>query len=144
MNRILTYLLGMALFFLFSTCGTVYAQNLPNQLKVSSLQDTHSKTNQTQKSSQRRPNHCANERSGQHIPKPERNKLDEGKGKKVTASRKKKKTRKTTIIKKRKRKTDPAVNEDENHQSAKQRGGKKEFDVKTERIDDIPLLIQTS
>jgi transposase len=141
MNRILTYLLGMALFFLFSTCGTVYAQNLPNQLKVSSLQDTHSKTNQTQKSSQRRPNHCANERSGQHIPKPERNKLDEGKGKKVTASRKKKKTRKTTIIKKRKRKTDPAVNEDENHQSAKQRGGKKEFDVKTERIDDIPLLI---
>ena len=141
MNRILAYLLGMTLVFLLSTCDTVYAQNLPNQLKVSSFQNTHSKTNQTQKSSQKRPNRCAEERSGQHIPKPERNRLDGGKGGKVTVSRKKKKSRKTTNIKKRKRKTDPAVNEDENHQSAKQRDGKKEFDVKTERVDDIPLLI---
>jgi transposase len=141
MNRILAYLLGMALLFLLSTCDTVYAQNLPNQLKVPSLQDTHSKTNQTQKSSQKRPNRCAEERSGQRIPKPERNRLDEGKGKKVPVPRKKKKSRNTTNIKKRKPKTDPAVNEDENHQSAKQRGANKEFDVKTERIDDIPLLI---
>ena len=59
MNRILVYFFGMALFFLLSTCDTVYAQNLPNQLKVLSFQDTHSKTNQTQKSSQKRPNRCA-------------------------------------------------------------------------------------
>jgi len=44
-----------------------------NQLKVPSFQDTHSKTNQTQKSSQKRPDRCAEERDGQRIPKPERN-----------------------------------------------------------------------
>lgn len=115
-------------------------KNLPNQLKVPSFQDTQSKTNQTQKSSQKRPNRCAEKRSGQRIPKPERNRLDEGKGKKVTASEKKKKSRKTTNIKKGKHKTDPALNEDKNPKSAKQRGGKKELEVKTERIDDIPLL----
>ena len=74
MNRILVYLFGMALLFLLSTCDIVYAQNLPNQLKVPSFQDTHSKTNQTQKSSQKRPDRCAEERDGQRIPKPERNK----------------------------------------------------------------------
>ena len=95
MNRILAYLLGIALLFLLSTCDIVYAQNLPNQLNVPSFQDTHSKTNQTQKSSQKRPNRCAEEKSGQRIPKPERNRLDEGKGKKVTASGKKKKSRQT-------------------------------------------------
>jgi transposase len=141
MNRISAYLFGMALLFLLSTCDTVYAQNLPNQLKVPSFQDTHSKTNQTQKSSQKRPNRCAEERSGQRVPKPKRNRLDEGKGKKVTVSRKGKKSRRTTNIKKRKRKTNSALSEDENPQSAKQRGGKKELEVKTERIDDIPLLI---
>jgi len=40
MNRILAYLLGMALLFLLSTCDIVYAQNLPNQLKVPSFQNT--------------------------------------------------------------------------------------------------------
>jgi transposase len=130
MNRILAYLLGMALLFLLSTCDTVYAQNLPNQLKVPSFQDTHSKTNQTQKSSQKRPNRCAEEKSGQRIPKPERNRLDEVKGKKVTVSRKR-----------RKRKTNSEISDDENPKSTKQRGGKKELEVKTERIDDIPLLI---
>ncbi len=59
--------------------------------------DTHSQTNQTQKSSQKRPNRCAEERSRQRIPKPEHNRLDEGKGKKVAVSRKKKKSRKKTI-----------------------------------------------
>ena len=141
MNRILAYLFGIALLFLLSTCDIVYAQNLPNQLKVPSFQNTHSKTNQTQKSSQKRPNRCAEEREGQRIPKPERNRLDEGKGKKVTVSRKRKKSRKTTNIKKRKRKTNSALSEDEKPQSAKQRGGKKEPEVKTERVDDIPLLI---
>lgn len=141
MNKILTYLLGMALLFLLSTCDTVYAQNLPNQLKVPSFQDTHSKTNQTQKSSQKRPNRCAEEKSGQRIPKPERNRLDEEKGKKVAVSGKRKKSRKTTNTKKRKRKTNSEISEDKNSQSAKQRGGKKELEVKTERIDDIPLLI---
>jgi len=135
MNKILAYLLGMALLFLLSTCDIVYAQNLPNQLKVSSFQNTHSKTNQTQKSSQKRPNRCAEEKSGQRIPKPERNKLAEGKAKKVTGSRK------TTNIKKKKRKTDSEMSDDENPKSAKQRCGKKELEVKTERIDDIPLLI---
>jgi len=130
MNRILAYLFGMALLFLLSTCDTVYAQNLPNQLKVPSFQDTHSKTNQTQKSSQKRPNRCAEEKSGQRIPKPERNRLYEGKGKKVTVSRKR-----------RKRKTDSEISDDEDPKSTKQRGGKKELEVKTERIDDIPLLI---
>lgn len=141
MNRILAYLFGMALLFLLLTCDTVYAQNLPNKLKVSSFQNTHSKTNQTQKSSQKRLNRCAEERSSQRIPKPERNRLDEGKGKKVAISKKRKKSRKTTNIKKRKRKTNSALNEDEKHQSAKQRGGKKELNVSTERVDDIPLLI---
>ena len=140
MNRILAYLFGMALLFLLSTCEIVYAQNLPNQLKVSGFQNTHSKTNQTQNTSQKRPNRCAEERSGQRIPKLERNRLNEGKGKKVTVSRKRKKSRKTTNIKRRKRKTDPALNEDENPQFAKQRGGTKEFDVKTERVNDIPLF----
>ncbi len=135
MNRVLAYLFGMALLFLLSTCDIVYAQNLPNQLKVPSFQNTHSKTNQTQKSSQKRPNRCAEERSGQRIPKPERNRLDEGRGKKVTVSRKGKKSRKSasTNRKKRKRKADSAVNEDENPKSTKQRGGKKELHVRTER-----------
>ena len=53
MKRILAYLLGMALFFLLSTCDIVYAQNLPNQLKAPSFQNTCSKSNQTQKSSQK-------------------------------------------------------------------------------------------
>ena len=140
MNRILVYLFGMALFFLLSTCDIIYAQNLPNQLKVSSFQNTHSKTNQTQKSSQKRPNCCAEERSGQRIPKPERNRLDEGNGKKVAASRKRKKSRKTTNLKKRKRKTDSEISGDENPKSTKQRGGKKELNVKTERVDDIPYI----
>jgi hypothetical protein len=143
MYRILAYLLGMSLLFLFSTCDIVYAQNLPNQLKVPSFQNTHSKTNQPQKSSQKRPNSCAEERSGQRIPRPERNSLDEGRRKKVAVSRKRKKSLKSdsTNRKKRKRKTDPALNEDENPKSAKQRGGKKELNVRTERVDDIPLLI---
>ncbi|HID16056.1 MAG TPA: hypothetical protein EYP16_04560 [Candidatus Atribacteria bacterium] len=139
MNKILAYLLGMTLLFLFSTCDTVYAQNLPNHLKASSFQDTHSKTNQTQKSSQKRPNRCAEERSDQRIPKPERNRLDEGKGKKAAVLRKRKKSRKTTNTKKRKRNSE--ISDDKNPKSTKQRGGKKELEVKTERIDDIPLLI---
>jgi len=141
MNRILAYFFGMALLFLLSTCDTVYAQNLPNQLKVPSFQDTHSKTNQTQRSSQERPDRCAAKRSGQCIPKPERNRLDEGTAKKVAGSRKRKKSRKTTNLKKRKRKTDSEIRGDENPKSTKKRGGKKELNVKTERIDDIPLLI---
>ncbi len=126
---------------MFSTCDTVCAQNLPNQLKVSSFQNTHSKTNQTQKSFQKRPHRCAEKRSGQRIPKPERNRFYEGKRKKVAASRKRKRSQKTTNIKKRKRKTNSALSEVENPQSTKQRGGKKVLDVKTERIDDVPLLI---
>ena len=48
------------------------------------MRDVH--TNQTQKSSQKRPNSCAKKRSGQHIPKPERNRLDEGKSKKLAVN----------------------------------------------------------
>ena len=140
MNRILAYLIGMTLLFCFQLVTNVHAQSLPNQLKALSFQSNHSKTDQTQKSSQKRPNRCTEERSGLRIPKPERNRLYEGKGKKVTISKKRKKSQKTTNIKKRKRKTDSGISDDENPKSAKQRGGRKELNIKTERIDDIPLL----
>ena len=137
MNKVLVWFFSMAMLSLFWICGTGEAQELPTQQRVSGFQGTGSQANQNQRPSQNRLNRCSAESRGQRIPKPERNRLDEGKSKKVTSSRKRKKPFKSTNRHKHKanRKAKPLLVEDK--PSNKNTGTLKEQNIKSNRIDDV-------
>ena len=69
--------------------------------------------------------------------------MDEGKSKKSVSIRRQKKAHKSDVRKpgKRKRKANTLSGEDIEHTAKIVKSGRKELNVTTERVDDIPLLI---
>jgi hypothetical protein len=82
MTKILVWFFSMAMVSLFLICAAGQAQELPTQPSVSSYQGVDSQAKQQPRSSQSRSNRGSAENRGQRIPKPERNRLSEGKSKK--------------------------------------------------------------
>jgi hypothetical protein len=140
MTKILVWFFSMALVSLFLICDCVQAQDMPTQGGVSSYQGGDSQAKQPQSSSQKRVNRGASENRAQRIPKPERNRLAEGKSKKTRRrSRKRKKSSRSTNSHKHKanRKTTPLLVEDTHKASNKNNEPLKEENIKAKLIDDV-------
>ena len=91
MTKIIVWFFSMAMISLFLICTSGQAQDLPTQRGVSSYQGADSQAKQHQRSTPNRGNRGSAETRAQRIPKPERNRLSEGKSKKRKISRKRKK-----------------------------------------------------
>ncbi len=147
MKRLLACMFGITVLFWLWTCDAIYAQTGVSQLNASNFQSANSHTNNTHGSSQpqAQAQRCTEgtKQSSQHIPKPERNRSEEGTGKKVGCRRQNKKPRPSTPSKRtpKKRTADTAISEERSPHYSKQTGRTKPCDVRSERIDDIPLLI---
>jgi hypothetical protein len=133
MNKVLVWLFAMAMVSLFWICGPGDAQELPTQQGVSSFQGTDCQGNQNQRASQNRVSRSSAQSRGERIPKPERNRLGEGKSRKVRSSRKRKKSSNSTSTHKNKgnRKAKPMSGEDANKVANKNSG------QKSNGIDDV-------
>ncbi len=145
MKRRLTWVFGITVMCWFWTCDVTYAQVGASQLHASNFQNTTSHTNNTQGSSQTQAQRCVEgkRQDSQSLPKPERNRFAEGKGKHVRCRRTRKKSRSSTPRKntRKERLADAAMSEGDTPHSPKQTGRKQPCKVRSERIDDIPLLL---
>lgn len=92
MSKILVWFFSMAMVSAFLICDSGQAQDLPTRPSVSSYQGVDSQAKQHQRSSQNRVNRGSAENRAQRIPKPERNRLAEGRSKKAKRWRKRKKS----------------------------------------------------
>jgi hypothetical protein len=139
MTKILVWFFSMAMVSLFLICAAGQAQELPTQPSVSSYQGVDSQAKQQPRSSQSRSNRGSAENRGQRIPKPERNRLSEGKSKKRKRSRKRRKSSRIANSHKHrgKGKTTPLLVEDTPKASNKNDEALKEENIKSKRIDDI-------
>ncbi len=146
MKRLLTCMFGMTVLLLLWTGKATYAQAGARQLGVSHLQNTGAHTHNAHGSSQSQAHahRCAEGkgRRSQHIPKPEQKRFHEGTGKKVGNRRKRKTSAPSTNSKTTttERVPERGMKEANNAQSAKRRVRKKACNVRSERIDDIPVL----
>jgi transposase len=131
--------------FVFWFCGFSEAQTLPSQPDAQSNISSKSATNQQKGPSQKQPRRWSEKNRRQQIPQPERNRLGEGKTKKAVSRRKRKKARQSDGIKtgKRKRSANTLSSENRDSNANKRTKGQKELNVRTERVDDVPLLIKT-
>ncbi len=137
---LLALLISISVGFIF--CDYSEAQELP-------VQNGSSNTINTQSTSTRNTNQCQRQQSKlgarknrrQQIPKPEQNKLNAGGGKKNNSKRKRKKTNNISGLKKGAQKS-KAKEEAEYPQPKKKRDGQQDLTVQSERVDDIPLLIE--
>lgn len=141
MVRILLWLLILiSVGFVF--CGYCAAQELPVQNVSSNAINPHqtskNNTNQCQRQ-QSKPG--ARQNRYQQIPQPEENKLSAGGGKKRNNKRKRKKPNNRSGMKKVAKKS-KAKEEAEDLQSKKKRDGQHDLTIQSERVDDIPLLIE--
>ena len=140
MIKYFAWVLCAALLSVFWICSVSEAQKLPAQQTRASLQSAQSQTGQTQNTSQKRPNQPAAQRKRQSVPKYDRNKLEKSRRKRAACSRKRKAKGKNAP--KKNRKTVVLSSEDVKLPSIRKKNKKKEVEVKrTERVDDIPLLI---
>ena len=143
MGKIWAWMVGVALLSVFLSCGVVDAQQLPVQQGVTNNTNTNCPTSQNQRASENGRNYCSEERADELVPKPERNRLEEGRTKRVTGCRKRKRSRKPPGANnnKGKHKVSSSLGEEGKCQSDRNSGNPKVSNVKTERLDDIPLLI---
>ena len=125
-------------------CGDLKAQTIPVQHGINRVQETQSPSNHDHAPGQRRnTNNNAEENAFNQIPKPERNRLYEGCGKKSSAKRgegkklrKRKKADKQATVEISLSEKDVETKPDSTNKSGSQ------LTVTNERIDDIPLLIE--
>ncbi len=145
MKRLLACMFGITVVLLLWTCHATYAQAGASQLGVPHLQNTGAHTNTAHGSSQTHAHRCAEGkgRRSQQIPKPEYKKFHEGTGKKGS-NRRKCKTSGTSTNSKRtttNRVPGPGMKGAGTSQPATRRLRKKACKVRSERVDDVPLLI---
>ena len=144
MTRFLVWMLGTVMFCSIWLCWPADAQEVPTEAGSQSFHNTDSQRGQTQGQSQRRAKRCGEGSRNQSIPKPERNRLDEGTGKKASKPKRKKASKSASAKKgKRGRKGNALSSEDKDSALRKGHGGKKGLSVNTERVDDIPVLIRS-
>jgi len=142
MGKVWVWIVGVTLLSVFLSCGVVDAQQLPVQQGVTSNTKTNCQTGQNRGASETGRN-CSEERADELVPKPERNRLEEGRRKRATGGRKRKRSRKRPGANnyKGKHKVGSSLGEEGKYQSDRNSGNQKVSNVKTERVDDIPLLI---
>lgn len=128
---------------MFLFCNFGEAQASPIQAGSEDNINNQSSTNQKSKQSQKRTKHSGQRNGRQRIPKPERNRLYEGKRKKSICKPKRKKSPKPNSGKicKTKRIANTSASEEKEQSENKKKHGSKELNITTERVDDIPLLI---
>lgn len=120
------------------------AQELPKQNGSSNMLTAQPESKRNAKQSQRQQSKPgAKENRRQRIPKPEQNKLSGGGGKKIKSKKKRKKLNKTNGIKNGSKISKAGdQTEAKDPQPKKKKTGQQELTVQTERVDDIPLLIE--
>jgi transposase len=130
--------------FVFWFCGFSEAQTLPSQPDAQSNISSKSATNQQKGPSQKQPRRWSEKNRRPKIPQPERNRLGERQTKKAVSRRKRKKLRRSGGIKtgRKKRNANTLSSENSDSNANRRITGQKELNVKTERIDDVPLLIK--
>ena len=141
MGKVWVWFGGMVLLSVFLRCGVVDAQPLPVLQGLTSNTNAHGQTSQNRGAPENGRN-CSEERADELIPKPERNRLEEGRRKRATGSRKRKRSRKCPGANnyKRKHQVGASLGEDGKNQSDSNSGNEAVSKVRTERVDDIPLL----
>lgn len=141
MNRSMSYVFAVLLMCLSVWfCGSVKAQASPIHANIGNTLSAGLSTNQQSSQSQNQPRPPGHKSKRNRISKPERNKLDEGKT--SVPGRKRKKAQKPSRTKaaKNKRKANILSSEGIESVANKKKRGQK-ANVTTERVDDIPLLI---
>ena len=145
MKKFLTSVLSMTLLVLLWAGEATYAHVGVSQVGGLHAQHANSVPTNTHDSSHAHANRCTEGtgQASQQIPKPEHRKFHEGNGRKVGKRHKRKRSRRSTKNKstKRKRAPAPGMKGANTLQSAKRRVRKKAWKLRSERIDDIPLLI---
>jgi len=144
MDRFVLWLFGIiSMSLLFWWCSFAEAQASPHQAGAEDTINRQSASNQQDCQGKKQTKRSGNKNRRQRIPKPERNRLDAGKSKKSVSKRRQKKAHKSDVRKpgKRKRKANTLSGEDIEQTAKIVKGGRKELNVSTERVDDIPLLI---
>ena len=142
MDKIWVWIVGVALLSVFLSCGVVDAQQLSVQQGVTSNTKTNCQTSQNRGASETGRN-CSEKRADELVPKPQRNRLEEGRRKRATRGRKRKRSRKRPGANnyKGKHQVGSSLGEEGKYQSDRNSDNQKVSNVKTERVDDIPLLI---
>lgn len=145
MKRLLACMFGITILLLLWTGKATYAQAGVSQLGAAHLQNTGSYTHNAHGSSHAHAHHCPEGKgqSSQHIPKPEHKRFHEGTGRKLGTRRKRQASRASRSSKRRTEKCVPAPTKKgtSNSQPATRRLRKKAFTVRSERIDDVPVLL---
>jgi transposase len=145
MNRNFVWILGIiSVSFVFWLSHFAEAQALPTQPDAQSNIRSKSAPNQQKGPSQKQPRGWSEQNRRPQVPRPERNRLAEGKTKKAVSRRKRKKARQSDGIQtaKRKRKANGLSSENTDSKANQRTKAQKELKVKTERVDDVPLLIK--